>query len=409
VAVVTLSLLTGACISDDAWRVSEQPTQSDVEILLNTKALATVRSDYLPDELPKIPVRKRLRPCCAFGSEIYATLGPIPIPFYNIPNIVDLDTLGWHTYDSGLLHAPTQGARELAVNREKNGLMYTCHGGFVDTAHVRDYLDWSIHLAAEIGRLVVINDGGVIELPDEGGKRRIVMRIADPDAIERVGVRRLTMWLAQWMAWHMSVWHETATWFGWGAVPGFPEQASAFSPEDLFSNGLGIRLMPAIAGRGAERSESEFNRSADSWIRASLENLGAVEVEAGRAAARAVDGHWWDSTKRVPQKELVMRRNFEIEGAAQPWLVPASIAPPELVEACGAKPKPIELAVPNQAKDIVFADWVTLEIRPSPALRKQYPFSELGPVLTQEDLPALVAEVRKQNRAEFGERADRPD
>jgi hypothetical protein len=349
VAVVTLSLLTGACISDDAWRVSEQPTQSDVEILLTTKALATVRSDYLPDELPKIPVRKRLRPCCAFGSEIYATLGPIPIPFYNIPNIVDLDTLGWHTYDSG------------------------------------------------------------IELPDEGGKRRIVMRIADPDAIEWVGVRRLTMWLAQWMAWHMSVWHETATWFGWGAVPGFPEQASAFSPEDLFSNGLGIRLMPAIAGRGAERSESEFNRSADSWIRASLENLGAVEVEAGRAAARAVDGHWWDSTKRVPQKELVMRRNFEIEGAAQPWLVPASIAPPELVEACGAKPKPIELAVPNQAKDIVFADWVTLEIRPSPALRKQYPFSELGPVLTQEDLPALVAEVRKQNRAEFGERADRPD
>ena len=190
------------------------------------------------------------------------------------------------------------------------------------------------------------------------------------------------LWLAQWTAWQMSVWHETATWFGWGAVPGFPEEASAFSPEDLFSNGLGIRIMPAIVARGAERSESVFNTTADAWIRGSLESLGVVPVEVGRSAARAVDGHWWDSTERVPNKALVKRRSFDIQDTVRPWLVPASLAPPELVAACGESASPVDLAVPDEVGGIRLADWVTLEIRPSPDLMRQSPFKELGPVIT---------------------------
>jgi hypothetical protein len=51
----------------------------------------------------------------------------------------------------------------------------------------------------------------------------------------------LVLWLAEWTAWQMSIWHETVTWFGWDAVPGFSEEASAFSPEDLYSNPLAAR------------------------------------------------------------------------------------------------------------------------------------------------------------------------
>jgi hypothetical protein len=104
-----------------------------------------------------------------------------------------------------------------------------------------------------------------------------------------------------------------------------------------------------------------------------------------------------------------MRRSFDVTGAIRPWLVPASLAPPELVEACGEKPEPVELDVPREVRGIVVADWVTFEIRPSPELRKQFPFTQLGPVITEKDLPALIAEVQKQNRAEFGEGSDRPD
>ena len=37
-----------------------------------------------------------------------------------------------------------------------------------------------------------------------------------------------------------------------------------------------------------------------------------VPVCFGRSAAQAVDGHWWDSTERVPNRALVKRRAFDI-------------------------------------------------------------------------------------------------
>ena len=103
------------------------------------------------------------------------------------------------------------------------------------------------------------------------------------------------------------------------------------------------------------------------------------------------------------------RRAFDIRGTVRPWLVPASLAPADLVEACGENPEPLLMEAPDQARGVTFADWVTLEIRPSDDLREQHPFTSYGPVITQRDFPALVAEVRRQNRADFGERADRPD
>jgi hypothetical protein len=172
---------------------------------------------------------------------------------------------------------------------------------------------------------------------------------------------------------------------------------------------LGVRLLPALVYRGAERSESLFNTNADAWLRAALGMLEAVPVKVGRSAARAVDGHWWDSTERVPDRALVKRRAFDIRGTVRPWLVPAALAPADLVEACGEEPEPLLMPAPDQAKGVVFADWVTLEIRPSDDLREQPPFTSYGEMITQADFPALVAEVRRQNLAIFGERADRPD
>ena len=74
-------------------------------------------------------------------------------------------------------------------------------------------------------------------------------------------------------------------------------------------------MLPALVYRGAECSESLFNTAAPVWIRATLEMLEAVPVDVGRLAARAVDGHWWDSTQRVPKKALVKRRSLDFQGA----------------------------------------------------------------------------------------------
>ena len=44
-----------------------------------------------------------------------------------------------------------------------------------------------------------------------------------------------------------------------------------------------------------------------------------------------------------------------------------------------------------------------------PAIASQPPFDALGPSVTQDDFPVIVAAIREQNRREFGPRADQPD
>lgn len=44
------------------------------------------------------------------------------------------------------------------------------------------------------------------------------------------------------IAYDLSVWHEIATWYGVSSVPLVSEQFSSFSPEDVYSNLLGLCL-----------------------------------------------------------------------------------------------------------------------------------------------------------------------
>ena len=225
----------------------------------------------------------------------------------------------------------------------------------------------------------------------------------------RVGPRRLVNWLAEWVTWKMSIWHEIATWYGFASVPGFSEQASAFSPEDLYSNAMGVRLLPALSYHRAERSEYDFNTSVDQWLRAIVEFLEPVPSEVGVEAAQAVDKLWWDSDARVPDKALVLRRNMDFEDEVVPWLLPASRMPASLREICGDDPQPQPVTAPDEYAGVRFGDWVTLEIVVDDEIAGQEPFTTLGRRVTQKDFPAIVSAIRRQNQVEFGDGADRPD
>jgi hypothetical protein len=124
---------------------------------------------------------------------------------------------------------------------------------------------------------------------------------------------------------------------------------------------------------------------------------------------RAVDGTWWDSSKRLPDPTLVLRRDLDIESPQEPWLVPDSLATPALRKHCGEDPAPALLVHRSSAAGIVLSDLVTLRIELNDSLAAQSPFPKIGRVLTQEDFPAIVAAIREQNRDEFGQDADRPD
>ena len=85
------------------------------------------------------------------------------------------------------------------------------------------------------------------------------MQPLEPELLRQYTRREIATPLRQWLAWQLSVWHEIATWYGWSHVSAFPEIASAFSPEDFYSNLLGIWLMGALVHERAAISEDSYN------------------------------------------------------------------------------------------------------------------------------------------------------
>jgi len=402
---VLLSLMT-ACAKPPRWTSEDDPSRADVALLLGGVTRGGIL-EPTESEIAEIPIREKLRPCCAFGHDLMVRLGSVPVPGFRIGNIMEIEQVGPHTYDSGAFTRAVQASANESGSRENNGLIYTCRGGFIDTAHVRDYVDWTTYLAAELGRN--LSRGVTIELPDEGGRRRIVSQPVDPDLIDRYGVTRITLRLAQWIGFQLSVWHEIATWFGWSWVKTFPETASAFSPEDLYSNMLGVKIIGALAERRSARTEHLYNKAVDIWLALVLEHLEPVPQSVGIEAMRSIDGYWWDSSRRLPDKELTLRRNLDIDEMITPWLIPSERAPESLLEICGENPKPVAIANPDSALDIPLSNWVNLWIDVDDGLAAQSPFSEIGRTLSQADFPRIIEAIRAQNREEFGPDADRPD
>src|SRR5262249_26361243 len=152
---------------------------------------------------------------------------------YEVRNVLDPSELGTHVYNHGALTLQRPGAEQRLLTDEKSGILYTCRGGFIDIAHVRDNADRTLYFASQIGRMPAT--GGTISLADEGGIRRIVVHPLDDEIVRRRGLREVVTQLAEWLDFQASIWHEIATWYRWSSTR-FSEQPSAFSPEDLYSN-----------------------------------------------------------------------------------------------------------------------------------------------------------------------------
>jgi len=404
--LAALLVLMASCAKAPRWAGRDNPSPADAAILIESKAGESARK-LVQEEVPEIPIRKRLRPCCAFGTGLKVRVGAVPVPGFRIGNIIGANEVGPHTYDSGAMTRSSQAGYSGFRHRESNGLLYTCRGGFIDTAHVRDYVDWTTYLAAELARN--LNTGTTIEFPDEGGRRLIVSQPIDQDAIDRHGLARIAAPMAQWIGFQLSIWHEIATWFGWSWTRTFPETASSFSPEDLYSNALGVKLFGALVTRSSSRTEHLFNSTMDSWFAVVLEHLRPVPKSVGVEAMHSVDQHWWDSSRRLPDKELTRRRHFDIDNRVAPWLIPAARVPGSLREICGEDPDPVTISIPDGIMDLKFSDWVSLQIEVDDNLAALAPFTEIGRSVTQADFPRIIEAIREQNREEFGPDADRPN
>jgi hypothetical protein len=410
VAVLGGVLAIAACAPAPRWQTRPVLTEDMVAALIGLRDERIIHRDMLASEVPKVPIRVKLRPCCAFGTGLRTKLGSVPVPGVKLKNIIAVEELGPHVYDSGVL--AMQGSYGEFLSSENNGLVYTCRGGFVDTAHVRDYADWTMFLAGAVGRS--LETGTEIEFPPEGGQRRMILEPVDPELLARFGRTRLTLPLAQWLTFQLSIWHEIATWFGWSSMELFPERASAFSPEDLFSNLLGVKLSGGVIRMRGAATDLLYSSHLDGWTRVALEQLGAVSAEAGIAAAELVDGIWWDSSRHLPDAALVRRRNMEIGSEIRPWVL-SRAGSWDALEAwlgahCGGEVPPASLSNPDSFHGIPFRDLARLEIEVGEKIAPRFPFSRPGSrVVTQEDFPYIIEAIRRLNEEEFGPGAARPE
>ncbi len=304
------------------------------------------------------PPPRIIRTCCSFGVKV--SLFRLPI---KITEITSIEKIGVHEYMGSI--------------REKNGIIYTHKGGFIDLGHVRDQADWTAYLYTQM--LEHREKGELIQrIGYEGGGKELSIEI-DKSLNEQDIIQ-----LAGKIAYDLSVWHEISTWFGASTIPLVPERYSSFSVEDAYSNLLGATL-----GMKALQSNLPYEEAMTQLIAATLEDLEAVQSEVEtQAAMEVVREIWWTGKKTLPSRNVLIARELNVYPTVYPWLIPQNTT---LVEARS-------LTVPKEShtgKNL--SDFYELKIK----LNYKFPFKKIFPNrrdrnITQKDFGALLQYAKKE-------------
>lgn len=325
--------------------------------ILPAKALETLIASQPTRQSPLAwPVTKPLsppdglRPCCAFGYNLKVQALGIPVPFYQLGNVVDADRLGAHHYNDSAFNAV---GNLMGLGSEQLGLIYTYRGGFIDIAHVRDTADNTLFLFSQL--LPKLGQQWTLDLGPELAKRRIQLN-AFPPPQEAAQRYTLAAYLAGELAFQMAAWHEVAQWYGYQSVPGFPEEISAFTPEDLYSNLLGARLAIDAILQGRAVSVASYNSAMETLLPEALHQLGAVSITETQRQFDGIDGDWWDSHRRVPEKFLVLKRDYTTSSNRLPNQPPFEYAAPQ------------RLTLPLQIEGLTLAKLAELQLWPGDSM-----------------------------------------
>ncbi|GAB1440472.1 DUF4056 domain-containing protein [Providencia sp.] len=318
-----------------------------------------------------------LRACCAFGYNLQAELWGLPIPFYTIDNIVEADNLGEHHYNDSFFGAT---AALMGLSREKIGLLYTQRSGFIDISHVRDTADYTFYLFSQI--YPRLGEEWSLSLSEELAHRQIHFNVFVPPSSPSQRYT-LSVYLAAKLAFQLAVWHEIAQWYGYQSVPGFSEGISAFSPEDLYSNLLGARLAMTVILQGRADSVDVFSQSIENILPLALIQLGSADRQVTRKMFDNVDGLWWNSYRRVPEKFLVLTRDYETSDHRYPLM------PPQMFIEVG-----LQLTLPDSYLKYDLSLLAQLRLLPT-ANMKQLPIPNT--YWTVSDFPRLAEEAKKQD------------
>lgn len=247
-----------------------------------------------------------VRPCCAFGTNLKAEVGHVPVPFFSLGNVLDPSNIGSHVYNDG---SQSVVGSLFGMGKENNGLIFTKKGGFIDTAHVRDTGDYTFYLYHELWPY--IGSAHTLTFPSEL-RKRVVKLTPQPDILSTEQKQHIGAKFAGLMAFRLAQWHEIAQWFGLKSVGGWSELASAFSPEDLYSNMLGAKIAINVINSNPQISTHAFSIAFQQEFFNTLQQLGAVNQNDTEQKIKSLDGKWWDSSHRLPDKWVLKLRNYHL-------------------------------------------------------------------------------------------------
>ncbi|OQA03048.1 MAG: hypothetical protein BWY69_00690 [Planctomycetes bacterium ADurb.Bin401] len=207
---------------------------------------------------------------------------------------------------------------------EKNGMLYTCRGGFIDVGHVREAADRTAFVKEFVQCCLLENKSefsfNVIE------PSKYFVKISYPSDWQNYSketreafANEVAIDIGQYVAHTSLIWHEIITWFGFATVAGFPDKISSFSWEDSYSDVLGTVLGAAALRQTNQTYDEAMTRLMD-------EEMKLLEVQSpqvARKAANAIKGKWYTGGMYYFVK--MKKHNFDVgfdDGMVAPVRVP---------------------------------------------------------------------------------------
>lgn len=293
------------------------------------------------------------------------------------------DKLGTHRYASS--------------RKEKNGMVYTCRGGFIDIGHVREAADRTAYLRDLLYKNLIRRRTEIsYKVVEPSIYRAVITYPPGWDHLkkeEKAAIaRQAALQMAQSFAHDSLVWHEILTWFGFSSTWIFPERISSFSWEDTYSDLLGITL----AGEALADSKT-YNRSMTERLNQALQDLEVQPSQVARRAAREIEGKWF--TGGFYFFVEMKKRNFDTGLGYRP-------VTPVLVAGICPDAQPHPLKAPNLPSPVAGGFEADLTIYPV-ELEKYRIYRILNmdpdlPIRPSLHFPVLLEEIRQQAEDKYG-------
>jgi len=286
---------------------------------------------------------------------------------------------------------------------EKNGIAYTCRGGHIDLAHLRNGIDWTAYIAAQSYKHLMKKDSR-FSYKMSVDRSRTHVQISYPPGWDYLSeedrspiAEKIALALGPYLAFTMVTWHEITTWYGYKCT-GLPvEYDSAFSWEDSYSNLLGTR----IAVRALQDTEHSYDKAVTIAIDEEMESLGILpSARQARLAGKSMKGQWYSGVFVLFFD--MKKRNFDIgldDGYVTPTLVPSVSECPD------ARPQPYPIPTLDILAEYGFS--ATIEIEPHEWEKGKILFAAFGDkrhrrINPEVHLATIMDHIQQEAAAKYG-------